>query len=228
MGSAGASLSAVLNGEPQRPYEVFGTFELDWTHRSLTNYPPLMSPDSVYTPALSCIRRSLGAVWMLGLLIWCGCATSTPSQPGTAMKTSCPASIELPTVEECVKETAQISEELLRNCMRRQCRDITVTCSEWSRKRCKADSQEYGNAVLAFTLMTYHGTLHRFYPVKETYWCEEPASHGCIVKAVIHELAHSCGWDHGQGENVPGHDPEREPILECACVDENGARTSCQ
>jgi hypothetical protein len=116
------------------------------------------------------------------------------------------------------------------NCMRRQCRDITVTCSEWSRRQCKADSQKLGSAVLAFTLTNSHGTHLRFYPVKETHWCEEPASRECIIKSVIHELAHSCGWDHKQGHNVPGNDPEheREPLPECACADENGARTSCE
>ena len=147
------------------------------------------------------------------------------------MKTSCPASVELPTVEECLEEAMKIDDELLMSCMRRQCRDITVTCSEWSRKKCKEELRKRpDNPVLALTFTNWKGTLHLFYPVAETHWCEEPASHGCIVKAVIHELAHSCGWDHGQGHNVPGNDPERErvPIPECGCVDENGARTSCE
>jgi hypothetical protein len=144
------------------------------------------------------------------------------------MKTSCPVSIELPTVEECLEEASRIDDELLMSCMRRQCRDITLTCGEWSRQKCKAQSQRLGNTVLAFTLTAWKGTLHRFYPVEEIHGCEEPASHGCIVKAVIHELAHSCGWDHRQGHNVPGDEPEREPPPECACVDENGARTSCE
>lgn len=144
------------------------------------------------------------------------------------MKTSCPDSIELPTVEECLEEVSGISEELLMSCMRRQCREITVTCSEWTRMECRAQSQVLRSTVLAFTLTTYHGTLHRFYPASEIHWCEESASRECVSKAVVHELAHSCGWDHGQGLNVPGNDIEREPLLECACVDEDGMGMSCQ
>lgn len=144
------------------------------------------------------------------------------------MKTSCPASVVLPTVEECIEETQKIDDELLMSCMRRQCHDITVTCSEWSRQKCKGLSRNAGDAVLAFTVTNWRGTLHRFYPVNQTHWCEEPASPGCITQALLHELAHSCGWDHGQGHNVPGNDPKRPPPCECACVDENGARTSCQ
>jgi len=173
-------------------------------------------------------RHVLDVAVTLGALVYSGCATSMPRQPGTPMKTSCPASVELPTVEECLEEASKIDEELLMSCMRRQCRDITVTCSEWSRQKCKADSQRLGITVLAFTLTTWRGMHHRFYPVEETHWCEDPASRGCIVKAVIHELAHSCGWDHRQGHNVPGNDPELEPIPECACVDEDGAGKSCE
>jgi hypothetical protein len=144
------------------------------------------------------------------------------------MKTNCPPSIELPSVEECIEEAHKIDDELLMSCMRRQCRDITVTCSEWSRQQCKALTESPGSTLLAFTVTHWRGTLHRFYPVDETHWCEQSASRGCIVKAVIHELAHSCGWDHRQGHNVPGDDPKRQPPPECACADEEGARTSCE
>lgn len=143
------------------------------------------------------------------------------------MKTSCPTSVELPTVEECIEGASEINNELLMSCVRRQCQDITVTCSEWTRKECEAQSRALGNTVLAFTITTFHGTHHRFYPVQETHWCEEPTSRECTLKAVMHELAHSCGWNHGQGWNVPGNDYEREPLRECVCTDEKGVRTSC-
>jgi hypothetical protein len=144
------------------------------------------------------------------------------------LKTSCPASIELPTVEECLEEADKIDDELLMSCMRRQCRDITVTCSERNREDCKKLRQRPGRTLLAFTVTHWRGTHHRFYPVEETKWCEEPASRECISKAVIHELAHSCGWDHLQGHNVPGNDPDSEPIPECACGDEKGVWMSCE
>lgn len=172
----------------------------------------------------------LGFALTLGSLVCGGCVTATPAArpAGTPMKTSCPASIELPTVEECREEAARIDDELLMSCIRRQCSGITVTCSEWSRQKCREESQLSSSAVLAFTLVPRSGTLYRFYPVKETHWCEDPASPECITKVVIHELAHSCGWNHRQGHNVPGNDPELELIPECACVDEKGTRMSCE
>lgn len=154
------------------------------------------------------------------------CAGQREGRTGTPMKTSCPAAIELPTVEECSEEAMKISDELLRMCMLQQCGKIDITCSEWSRLECKEQSLT-GSTLLAFTVMTYHGTLHSFIPVKETHWCENPASHECIVKAVVHEVAHSCGWDHREGRNVPGNDPEREAIPECQCVGANGKRKAC-
>lgn len=146
------------------------------------------------------------------------------------MKTSCPASIELPTVEECIEEAYKIDDERLMSCMRRQCSAITVTCSEWSRQKCKELRKGPESTLLALTFTSWKGTIHLYDPVEQTHWCEVPASRGCIIKAVIHELAHSCGWEHEQGHNVPGNDPdnEREPLPECACADENGARTSCE
>jgi hypothetical protein len=143
------------------------------------------------------------------------------------MKTSCPSAVALPSVEECLQEASALREELLRMCVRRQCRDITVTCSERSRAQCQEWSQGTRSTMLGFTLMTFHGTHHRFYPVEEIHWCEEPASRECILKAVIHELAHSCGWDHKQGWNVPGDDPPHKSIRECECVGKDGERTSC-
>lgn len=187
-----------------------------------------MQPKRAFSAGSTWNRWFLGLALMLGSLVGGGCATAPSRPPGTPMKTSCPASVELPTIEECLDEAAEIEDELLMSCVRRQCRDITVTCSEWNRQKCKAQSQRFGNSVLAFTVTNWRGTLHRFYPVAETHWCEEPASRGCIIQAVIHELAHSCGWDHGQGQNVPGNEPERQPPAECACPDENGARTSCE
>jgi hypothetical protein len=155
------------------------------------------------------------------------CASQQEVKPGTPMKTSCPSAIGLPTVEECTEEAMKITDELLRMCMLRQCNNIDITCSEWSRLECKEQGLT-GSTLLAFTVMTYHGTLHSFIPVKETHWCENPASHECIVKAVVHEVAHSCGWDHREGRNVPGNDPEHEAIPECQCVGANGERKACR
>lgn len=69
------------------------------------------------------------------------------------------------------------------------------------------------DVTLAFTVTTR--MTFRYNPVDETHWCEEPASHGCIVKSVVHELAHSCGWTHGENPSVPGDDTSKD-VCECA------------
>jgi hypothetical protein len=42
--------------------------------------------------------------------------------------------------------------------------------------------------------------------VKEVYWCEEAAGADCRVSAMVHELAHSCGWEHREGKGVPANE----------------------
>jgi hypothetical protein len=164
------------------------------------------------------LRQQLGA---LSLITAC----AAPSQLGTPMKTNCPPKVELPAVEECRDAAMEITDELLRMCVLRQCKEIEVQCSEAIRKRCKElNSNASGKILLAYTFTAY-GSLHLFYPAKETHWCEEPASHMCIVKSVIHELAHSCGWHHGEGRAVPGND---EHIPECDCAIASGGILSCQ
>lgn len=129
------------------------------------------------------------------------------------MKSNCPSSVSLPTVEECLEAAMVISEELLRTCVRRQCSDISVRCGEETRLECKRMDSQSSDMTLGFTKFIHVGTNHRFFPTDETYWCEVgPLSQECVIKAITHELAHSCGWDHGQGHSVPGND---KPIPQC-------------
>lgn len=57
---------------------------------------------------------------------------------------------------------------------------------------------------MGFTLQK-RGMTFFYSPVKEVYWCEESLGEDCRVKAMIHELAHSCGWEHKQGMGVPAN-----------------------
>lgn len=172
-------------------------------------------------------RRAAQAAWLLspglGLLLWVACAVP-PRPPGTRMKTSCPAEIEMPTVEECREEAWKIQgNDLLRTCMLSQCRSIQVTCNEWGRIKCAERTRASGFVRLAVTLTPMETTWYN--PAKETYWCEEAASHKCIVKIIIHEVAHSCGWLHGMNPSVPGN-VESEPP--CECIQGNDRAGPCK
>jgi hypothetical protein len=129
------------------------------------------------------------------------------------MKSNCPANVRMPTIEECREAAMVISEELLKVCVRRQCSDIIVKCGEETRIECKSLDSQSSDTTLGFTKFIHVGTTHRFFPKDEMHWCEVGSlSQDCIVKAITHELAHSCGWDHGQGHDVPGNN---EPIPQC-------------
>jgi hypothetical protein len=167
-------------------------------------------------------RGSSTLTLALGLLAWLSC--TAPRPPGEPMQTSCPAEIELPTVGECREEAWKIrGDELPMSCVLSQCGAIKVTCSEWSRRKCKELDKIRGGMTLAFTISAMDTTWYN--RVKETHWCEEPSSHACVVKAVIHELAHSCGWDHGGNPSVPGNEGSKPP---CECSREESGSKSCK
>jgi len=49
-------------------------------------------------------------------------------------------------------------------------------------------------------------------PTHEVRWCHFKKFKGnCAAQALLHELAHTCGWDHGQKKNVPGD----SGVIEC-------------
>jgi hypothetical protein len=114
-------------------------------------------------------------------------------------------------------------DDTLMSCVVSQCGVVEVTCSEWSRKQCKELSERRGGVTLAFTSSGRETTWYN--PVNEIHWCEGPESHACIVKSVIHELAHSCGWDHGRNPTVPGNEEFKPP---CECTRDNPSAGVCQ
>jgi hypothetical protein len=70
--------------------------------------------------------------------------------------------------------------------------------------KCKQKSLEEGKAAIGYTFQIDFTTP--FFPTNETHWCEEEAGQDCRVRAIVHELAHSCGWDHHHGRGVPGNE----------------------
>jgi hypothetical protein len=112
---------------------------------------------------------------------------------------------ELPTVEECLEGANAINpreNERLWSCVRQQCTRITIRCDQVVRKRCD-DAHQRGDPIMGYTFQPM-GTSP-FFPAKETYWCEDSADPDCLTRAFVHELAHSCGWEHGMGQGVPGN-----------------------
>lgn len=146
----------------------------------------------------SWFNRITNIVWMVVFLAWSGCGT--PVQPGTPMNSTCK---ELPTVEECREGANAITNERLWDCIRQQCTRIKIRCGDLVRVDCKKRSQQQGETAMGFTLVPTWTTT--FNPTQEIFWCEESTGRDCRTDAMVHELAHSCGWRHEAGLGVPGN-----------------------
>jgi hypothetical protein len=107
---------------------------------------------------------------------------------------------EVPTAEECRAAAENITNKCLRECVQMQCSGVKVNCSEYIRKKCEDDSRALGADVGGFV---YGGPQTCQQPKKELYWCELPLSRECRAQAMVHELAHTCGWHHKEGQGVP-------------------------
>jgi hypothetical protein len=139
-------------------------------------------------------------IMALGSLALSGCVAPTP--PGTPMSSTC---AEVPTVEECRAGADVITDERLWSCVKSQCTRIEVRCGVEIRKECRKRSVEAGGTIMGYALQK-QGLTYVYSPVKEVYWCEESSGEDCRVKAMIHELAHSCGWEHKEGMGVPANE----------------------
>jgi hypothetical protein len=120
------------------------------------------------------------------------------------MNSTCRA---LPTVEECIKATQSITQDCLRRCIELQCAGVQINCDEAARAKCKKDREE-GILTLGYVWMNRTMTLEKTCknPRREINWCEWDVSRECRAKGMVHELAHTCGWNHDQGLGVPGND----------------------
>ncbi len=144
----------------------------------------------------------VGALWVLALgMAACGAGRTGPGVTETPMKSDCRG---LPTIEECRTAAMVITDECLRGCVQMQCAGVKVNCSEYIQKECKKHSSE-GISPFGFVYRTSETSCEK--PVGEVNWCELPEENReCRAKAMVHELAHSCGWAHNEGLGVPSND----------------------
>jgi hypothetical protein len=126
-----------------------------------------------------------------------GCVHGTPMHPICR---------ELPSVEECLAAARMITGECLKKCVELQCAGVKVDCrSEKIRKDCEEKTDRAkGIVALGYVDRTSESSCDK--PLHKVNWCEEPASRDCRAQAMVHELAHACGWRHDEGQGVPGDD----------------------
>ncbi|ADO71579.1 uncharacterized protein STAUR_3791 [Stigmatella aurantiaca DW4/3-1] len=142
-----------------------------------------------------------GRLRALTLNAFAGLALTGCIHGGTPMSSVCR---ELPTVEECQVSARVITHPCLRKCVELQCAGVKVNCrSEEIQRKCRDQGSGAPGAALGYVVRFSDAPTSCDHPSREINWCEAPASRDCRAKAMVHELAHSCGWHHGQGLGVP-------------------------
>lgn len=107
----------------------------------------------------------------------------------------------------CRAQALRMPSGPMRDCVLAQCsnQDTKLKCDEETQKSCEqAPSQSKGNKKVKKGGSALVGSLDN--PTHEINWCELPQNEDCQAQALVHELAHSCGWPgtHPPGQNIPG------------------------
>lgn len=137
----------------------------------------------------------------LGSLLVLSCATAMKLAGGCT---------NVPTVEECNIAALRITDSCLRACVAAQCSGITVRCGDpITLNGCSKPRS--GGRVGGF--VQDGGTCK--VPSDEVHWCDLSVPASCRPLMMVHELAHACGWGHGDGMGVPGNGGRAAWRYEC-------------
>lgn len=170
------------------------------------NEPPL---DSVCLLTLACstlkkvVASALiflsGAALLPSCAVWVG--TPMPGSENCRYR---------PTVEECQATADRIEDYCLRNCVVRLCRSGKTECNETIQLDCvqRSGAHELGGVGG----WVKRGPQTCEHPREDISWCGLPLSPHCQELTMVHELAHACGWHHGDGSGVPG---DSDGVLKC-------------
>ncbi len=109
-----------------------------------------------------------------------------------------------PTQDQCMSAAQSIKSKCLRNCVEQRCADSEpIECESPDQEQfCNSNPGAAGQAATPQTGVCT-GPLHK------VVWCNPPPQ--CAAQAMVHELAHNCGWNHSppgtnDGSGVPGSD----------------------
>ena len=109
----------------------------------------------------------------------------------------------LPTVEGCQETAASlIKDPCLLACIINQCRKAEPHCNATAVADCSRLSLKHPEGKTGGYVPPGPQTCER--PGEEIYWCQLDQSPRCQEQSMVHELAHMCGWHHGDGQGVPG------------------------
>jgi len=106
----------------------------------------------------------------------------------------------------CRAQALRMVAGALRDCVLNGCSDqsFKLKCDDDAKKACKSPpAQAKGKKNVKKGGSSRVGSPED--PVREILWCELPMNEDCQAQALVHELAHACGWPftHPPGHNIP-------------------------
>ena len=94
----------------------------------------------------------------------------------------------------CANAAGTITDADLRRSIQNRCRNLTVECEN----NCSGTKLGYTYRFTFFWLFT-------IYKFKTVHLCLNHIRRASIADIILHEVAHTCCWDHGDGKGVPGN-----------------------
>ena len=82
------------------------------------------------------------------------------------------------------------------DCVIDLCTHAGIVCTEETTKQCDATTQQFGQKNAGFVNPREPRQTCQD-PVKEINWCQLSTTPNCQAMAMVHELAHACGWPEG-------------------------------
>jgi len=110
----------------------------------------------------------------------------------------------IPDVNDCIFIARFITDRCLSDCVVQQCATGQLRCDAKAALYCTAQA-DAGRPVGAFVPKGDHTCKEASDEIK---WCDLDVSSSCKARQAVHELAHTCGWHHDGGFNVPGDNGE--------------------
>jgi len=101
------------------------------------------------------------------------------------------AAIRAAVESACNTLETTITDPKLRKCIKKRCDAENIKCHPCVNQN-DPDTMGYNNCFLGICSYTIH------------IYATHPNAQNKFGKIAIHEWAHSCGWDHGDGQGVPG------------------------
>jgi hypothetical protein len=157
-----------------------------------------MNSNILAFPGMKTVWGRLVSVISAMCVLSCSVFTSTPMLGHEHCR-------NLPSVEDCQGTASRlITDHCLRTCIIEKCSKAEPLCDATAVAQCAELSRGHLQGQTGGFVLPGPQTCR--VPANEIFWCQIEQSPRCQEQSMVHELAHLCGWKHGEGQGVPGDD----------------------